>query len=90
MDTNLGENRVVLQKLLANCIKKQRLKMNKSISLISAEVGMPKSMWSDMEQVKKDPQLSTLWRISEGLNMTLVELIKNASKGLPENFTLIE
>ena len=51
---------------------------------------MPKSMWSDMEQGKKDPQLSTLWRISEGLNMTLVELIKNASKGLPENFTLIE
>ena len=90
MDTNLGENRVVLQKLLANCIKKQRLKMNKSISLISAEVGMPKSMWSDMEQGKKDPQLSTLWRISEGLNMTLVELIKNASKGLPENFTIIE
>ena len=90
MDTNLFEKRVVLQKFLADYIKKQRLKMNKSISLISAEVGMTKSMWSDMEQGKKDPQISTLWRISEGLDMTLPELIQNACEKLPENFTLIE
>lgn len=48
---------------------------NKSISLISAEIGMTKSMWADTEKSIKDPQFTTLWRIAEGLEIPLSKLI---------------
>ncbi len=90
MDEKYAENKLILQTQLASYIQRKRIKLNKSISLISAEVGMTKSMWSDMEKGIKDPQFSTLWRISEGLNEPITELIQHACKDLPENFSLIE
>jgi len=84
------QNRKVLQLKLAEIIKEKRIKEKKSISLISAEVGMTKSMWADMERGIKDPQFSTLFRMSEGLNVGLLDIINELLKSLPEEFTLIE
>ncbi len=47
-------------------------------------------MWADLERGIKDPQLSTLWRASEALNMPLSSLIKEIEKKVGRNFTLIE
>ena len=50
---------------------------------------MGKSMWADLEKAIKDPQLSTLWRISEGLNVPLSSIIIELEKNLGKDFSLI-
>ncbi len=84
------QNRLILQEKLAEVIKQKRLEQKKSISLISAEVGMTKSMWADMEKGIKDPQFSTLFRMAEGLNISIINLLGEAIRQLPEDFSLID
>ena len=75
---------------MGDLIKKERLKTNRSISLLSAEIGITKSILADTEKGIKDPQLSTLWRLSQGLNIPLSEVIKKLETELGKNFSLIE
>lgn len=82
-------NKKILQKAISEIIKKHRLEKQKSISLISDEIGMTKSMWADLEKSIKDPQLSTLWRIAEGLEIPLSDLIKELENNLNRDFSLI-
>ena len=84
------KNKKILQNVLSKIIKMHRQKQNKSISLISDEIGMTKSMWADLEKAIKDPQISTLWRISEGLDIPLSTIIIELEKELGTDFTLIE
>lgn len=88
MDTNC--NKLKLQQALAKIVKELRLKQNKSISLSSAEIGITKSIWADLEKGIKDPQLSTLWRIAEGLEIPTSQLINLLEKELGNNFTFLE
>ena len=74
---------------MSEIIKKHRLNKNKSISLISDEIGMTKSMWADLEKAIKDPQLSTLWRVSEALDIPLSVIVIELEKALGKDFTLI-
>lgn len=90
MVNNYLQNKLIMQKELAKIIKDRRMSVNKSITLISAEVGMTKSMWADMEKGKKDPQLSTFLRIAEGLEVRPEDLIKELFENLSEDFSLIE
>ncbi|MBR1423976.1 helix-turn-helix transcriptional regulator [bacterium] len=83
------ENKQKLQNAIANIIREHRLKSKKSISLLSNEIGMTKSMWADLEKSIKDPQLSTLWRIAEGLEIPLSSIVKELEKSLGKNFSLI-
>ena len=78
------------QKLIGEIIKQHRIKCGKSISLISAEIGMTKSMWADLEKGIKDPQLSTIWRICEGLNIPASGLMQEFEIILGNNFTFLE
>ena len=70
--------------------KKRRQEQKKSISLVSAEIGMTKSMWADLERGIKDPQLSTIIRMAEGMNITASQIIIDLEKQLGKNFTLID
>lgn len=90
MQENYINKKKLFQKTLGEIIKYQRLKSGKSISLISAEIGMTKSMWADMEKGIKDPQLSTLWRICEGLNISPREILNELEKVLGNEFTFME
>ncbi len=81
------KNKIELQTTLGQIIKKYRLERKKSISLISAEIGMTKSMWADMEKGIKDPQFSTLFRMPEGLDISLIKIIKELYEILLEDFT---
>lgn len=83
------KNKKLMQQALSSIIKKYRIERNKSISLISDEIGMTKSMWADLEKSIKDPQLSTLWRISEALDIPLSVIIVELENVLGENFSLI-
>lgn len=84
------KSKLLLQKALAEIINAHRKKQNKSISKISAEIMMTKSLWLDLEKGIKDPQLSTLWRIAEALDIPLETLITEIKNKLGKNFSLID
>lgn len=75
------------QKAIGKVVKENR---KKSITKSADEIAMGKSLWADLELGIKDPQFSTLWRISEGLNLKPHELVKMIEDELGENFSFIE
>lgn len=90
MQENFEQTKKLYKKELGLLIKKHRLGQNKSISLISAEIGMTKSMWADLEKGIKDPQMSTFLRICEALDVSPSQIIEELIEVLGVNFSLIE
>ena len=83
----MRELNLKLQLAIGDVIKRNR---KKSITKSADEIGMWKSLWADLEHGTKDPQLSTVWRISEGLNLKPHVLIAMIEDELGENFSFIE
>lgn len=83
----MQEQKQILKKATAKVIKSQR---KKSITKSADEIGMGKSLWADLENGVKDPQLSTLWRIAEGLDIKPHILVEMIEKELGENFSFLE
>ena len=77
----------LLEEMPANVVKKLR---KKSITKSAYEIGMGKSLWADLENGIKDPQLSTIWRIAEGLEIKPHILIKKIEDELGEDFSFLE
>lgn len=90
MQAENKEKRQLLLQALAKTIKELRIKTGKSISLISNELNVSKSIWSDAEAGKSDLQFSTFWRIAEALDITPEELIIKIKQNLTENISFIE
>ncbi len=90
MSVNYFQSKLKLQKSIAKIVKTHRERQKKSVSRISAEIMLTKSIWSDLEKGIKDPQISTLWRISEALNIPLEDLISEIRNDLGKEFTLID
>lgn len=84
----MQENKIKLQKILAEKVKNHRKSAGKSMTLLANEIGLSKSILSDLEKGFKDPQLSTLWRIAEGLGLSLSEMIAEIEKdeNIPRSF----
>lgn len=80
----------VLLKSIGKTVKNLRLKTGKSISLISNELNVSKSIWSDVEMGKSDLQFTTFGRISEALNIEPEKLIALIRQNIDEDFTFIE
>ena len=76
-----------LQKAIAKIVKENR---KKSITKSAYEIGMGKSLWVDLENGIKDPQMSTFWRIAEGLDIKPHILIKMIEDELGEEFSFLE
>ena len=76
-----------LQKAIAKIVKENR---KKSITKSAYEIGMGKSLWADLENGIKDPQMSTLWRIAEGLEIKPHVLVKMIEDELGEDFSFLE
>ena len=83
----MQERRNELQQAIAKIVRQHR---KKSITKSADEIGMGKSIWADLENGIKDPQLSTLWRVAEGLNIPLSKLIKEIETNLTQDFSFIE
>lgn len=76
---------------LGEIIKEHRISSGKSIYKISAESAIPKSTWRRIEQgCHKDICLTSLWKISDGLEMQPELLIKELREKLGNNFSLSE
>jgi len=81
--------KIQLIKTLGEVIKSKRKKINKSMYLISAECSMSKSTWREAELgVCKDINLSTIWKIADGLEISPSELIKEVEKKLDKDFVI--
>ena len=77
-----------LQKVLAFVIKKYR--NDKSISRLANEIGLSKSIWSDLEKGKKDIQFSTFCRIAEALEVKPSLLMLEIEEMLGNDFSFLE
>ena len=91
MQDSLENNKIKLINTLGDIIKKHRISQSKSIYKISAECSMSKSTWREAELgICKDINLSTLWKISEGLNIALADTIIELQLELGEKFSLAD
>ena len=90
MQAENKKKRDVILKSVGDTIKNLLMKTGKSISLISNELNVSKSIWSDVEMGKSDLQFTTFWRISEALNIEPEKLIALIRQNIDEDFTFIE
>ena len=80
--------KIKLQKTLAEIIKKLRNK--KSITQLANEIDLSKSVWFNLEKGERDIQISTFWRIAEGLDIKPSDLVKEIENQQGEDFSFIE
>ena len=64
----------------------KRLRGNKSQYMLGAEYDIPSSVISDIERGVKDPQFTTLLKLSFALNIPISKFMKEYEKDLPDNF----
>lgn len=83
----MQEHKKKLQMAIAKVVKHHR---KKSITKSADEIGMGKSLWADLENGIKDAQISTLWRIAEGLDIKPHVLIKLVEEELGDDFSFLE
>lgn len=83
----MQERRLELQKAIAKVVKKHR---TKSITKSADEIGMGKSIWADLENGIKDPQMSTFWRIAEAFDIKPHILLDEIEKELGDKFSFLE
>ena len=76
--------------ILAQQLKQEREKQNKSIRLLADEFDIQKSLISRLENGINEPKLISLWTVCEALNIKPSELLKRVEKNLPSEFSLIE
>ena len=71
----------------------QALKMlrgEKSLYMHSAEYEISTSLLSSLERGLKDPQLTTVFKLSEALGIKASDFVKIIEQELPNGFSLIE
>ncbi len=90
MQAENKKKRAIILNAVAKTIRDLRLKTGKSITLISNELNVSKSIWADAESGKSDLQFTTFWRISEALDITPENFIKLVKENLTEDVTFIE
>ena len=84
----MQERKKELQKALAQNIKKYR--NTRSISKLSNEIELSKSIWAGIEKGERDIQLSTFWRIAEGLEIKPSTFLKEIEDVLGNDFSFLE
>lgn len=86
------ENKTIrLISTLGTLIRKHRKAQGKTMYAISAEISMSKSTWREAEiGICRDMKLTTLWKIAEGLDIPLADLIDELTKELGEDFSLAD
>jgi transcriptional regulator with XRE-family HTH domain len=86
MQENIKNKRKTLSKAFSQTLKNLREKTGKSITLISDEINLSKTIWADAENGEVDMQFSTFWRITEALDIPPEDFIKILKTNLPKNF----
>ena len=80
-----------LIKTLGKIINQHRISARKSVYKISAEASVPKTTWHRIEKGDcSNINLTSLWKIAEGLEIPPEDLIKELREKLGSDFSLIE
>ena len=82
------KNKKLILKLLAKHIKE--LRGEQSQFMFCCENDISCSIISTIERAMKDPQLTTMFKIAEALNMKTWQLIRLIEEDLPKSFSLID
>lgn len=82
------ENKKLILKSLARHTKE--LRGEQSQFMLCSENDISCSIISTIERAKKDPQLTTLFKIAEAFNLKTWQFIKMIEEDLPEDFSMIE
>lgn len=90
MQAETKEKRKILLNAVGKTVRELRENAGKSISLISNELNVSKSIWSDVELGKSDMQFTTFWRIAEALEISPEDLIIKIRKNAGQNISFIE
>ena len=86
------EKDVKKKKIICKLIGKKlkELRPQKSQTLFAYETGISSSIVSCLERGIKDPQITTLWKISEALGLKLSDFIKLVETELPEGWGFLD
>jgi|GluameStandDraft_1065615.scaffolds.fasta_scaffold01184_32 transcriptional regulator with XRE-family HTH domain len=66
----------------------KKLRGNKSLYILSMEYEISTSLLNSLERGLKDPQLTTVFKLSEALGVQASDFVKMIEEELPEGFTL--
>lgn len=84
----LEKNKKLVNNALAETIKE--LRGDRSLFMLCSENDIPISILSTVERGIKDPQLTTVFRIAEALDLNVVEFLKKVCEKLPKNFEMLD
>lgn len=65
----------------------KRLKGDKSLYILAMEYDISTSLLNNLERGLKDPQLTTIFKVAEALNVKASEFVKMVEEELPEGMT---
>lgn len=82
------KNKKIILAAIAQTVKK--LRGTKSQFMTGAEFDIPSSVISDIERGVKDPQLTTLMKLSRAFGLSISEFMKQFEKELPSNFSVCD
>lgn len=84
----MHNKKLKFQNALAKIIKSHRQELHLSMTESSRKIKLTKSIWSNLEAGDRDPQLSTIWRMAEALNIPLSQIIIELEQELGKDFFL--
>lgn len=82
------EKKQIILAAIADTVKK--LRGRKSQFMLGAEFDIPSSVISDLERGIKDPQLTTLMKLSRAFGLTISDFMKEFEKELPSGFSVCD
>ncbi len=83
------KKRKILFKAIGDIVCRHREAQNKSRYEIAAECTLSRSTWGDIETAScKEPALTTIWKIAEGLDIHPDELLREVREKLGDDFSL--
>lgn len=66
------------------------LRGNKSQYVIGAEYGIPSSVISELERGRKDPQLTTIFKLAESCGLRPSEFVAKIEEALPSDLKVCD
>lgn len=84
------EKREILLNAIGKIIHEKREKIGKGILLHSYEYDLSSSSLSLIEKGQRDPQITTLWKIVNSLDMDFLDFIELLITKLPKDFKMTD
>lgn len=88
MQRNVDSKKQLIKEALAKTLREYRADI--SLFKFCSENDLPISIISEAERAKKDPQLTTIFKIAEAYSVTPEKFVADIRKNLPEDFFMIE